>query len=156
MRRAIGKTIVDQHEIGGGVVAVARTQRPQRLITILPARIAQGASQLAKLTGEGIELTLNSDEMDWKVNGQSSLYFDAQAEKLKFRGDIEMLGGTISWSNVNAPDIDDIPNLSGRLTYIGPTGIYSGTIKTDQLIAGSAKISSALIDTIKADRKSVV
>jgi hypothetical protein len=98
------------------------------------------------------KLTLNSDEMDWKVNGQSSLYFDAQAEKLKFRGDIEMLGGTISWSNVNAPDIDDIPNLSGRLTYIGPTGIYSGTIKTDQLIAGTAKISSALIDTIKANQ----
>jgi hypothetical protein len=98
------------------------------------------------------KITLNSDEMDWKVNGQSSLYFDAQAEKLKFRGDIEMLGGTISWSNVNAPDIDDIPNLSGRLTYIGPTGIYSGTIKTDQLIAGTAKISSALIDTIKANQ----
>jgi hypothetical protein len=63
-----------------------------------------------------------------------------------------MEGGSISWSNVNAPDIDDIPNLSGRLTYIGPTGIYSGTIKTDQLIAGTAKISSALIDTIKANQ----
>jgi hypothetical protein len=98
------------------------------------------------------KLVLNSDDLSWYVGNSKALHYDAQANKLKFSGDIEMLGGTISWSNVNAPDIDDIPTLSGRLTYIGPTGIYSGTIKTDQLIAGSAKISSALIDTIKANQ----
>jgi hypothetical protein len=98
------------------------------------------------------KITLNSDVQRWEVDGIPKLEYDALANKLKFTGDIIMEGGSISWSNVNAPDIDDIPNLSGRLTYIGPTGIYSGTIKTDQLIAGSAKISSALIDTIKANQ----
>jgi len=98
------------------------------------------------------KITLNSDTMRWDVDGSAALEYDALAGKLRYRGDIIMEGGSISWSNVNAPDIDDIPNLSGRLTYIGPTGIYSGTIKTDQLIAGTAKISSALIDTIKANQ----
>lgn len=95
------------------------------------------------------KLTLNSDEMDWKVNGQSSLYFDAQAEKLKFRGDIEMLGGTISWSNVNAPDIEDIPDLGGYLTHITATGIYTGTVRANQIVVGDggAKIGDDLIES---------
>lgn len=151
------------------------------------------------------DLTLNSDVMDWRVDGQSSLYLDAIAGKLKFRGDIEMEGGTISWNSVNVPtptqigalpsndpklsqlsDVgsylgslaqnqvtglpDRITNLSSigdyigalsqgqvtglssRLTNITPTGVYTGTVGTDQLIAGSALIGSALIQNIKASQ----
>lgn len=147
------------------------------------------------------DLTLNSDVMDWRVNGQSSLHLDAIAGKLKFRGDIAMEGGTISWSSVNAPTPaqvgalpsndpklsqlsgvgaylgslaqgqvtglpDRISNLSSigdyigalsqgqvtglstRLTNIAPTGVYTGTVGTDQLIAGSALIGSALIESL--------
>jgi len=126
------------------------------------------------------KITLNSDVQRWEVDGVPKLEYDAQANKLKFTGDIIMEGGSISWSNVNAPtpqDVGAVPNddgrlsklssigdylgqlaegqvsgLTGKLTYIGPTGIYTGTIGTDQLIAGSALIGSALIDSIKANQ----
>jgi hypothetical protein len=39
-----------------------------------------------------------------------------------------------------------------KTTLLLPTGIYTGTLTTNQLIAGSAKISSALIDSIKANQ----
>lgn len=101
------------------------------------------------------ELTLNSDTMDWKVNGQSALYLDAIAGKLKYRGDIQMEGGTISWGSVNAPtpgQVGALPSNSPMLTHIGPTGIYTGTLTTDQLIAGTALIGSALIQNIKTNQ----
>src|SRR5690606_15006174 len=37
------------------------------------------------------KLTLNSDVMDWQVDGQSSLFYDALANRLKFSGNIDML-----------------------------------------------------------------
>ncbi|MCU6797990.1 phage tail protein [Paenibacillus sp. WQ 127069] len=39
-----------------------------------------------------------------------------------------------------------------KTTLLLSTGIYTGTLTTNQLIAGSAKISSALIDSIKANQ----
>jgi len=42
------------------------------------------------------ELTLNSDELDWKVNGVSSLHYDAIAERLKFTGTLEGVDGEFS------------------------------------------------------------
>jgi hypothetical protein len=98
------------------------------------------------------KVIFNSDELTWQVGGENRLYYDALSNKLKFKGDIEMEGGSINWSSVGAPAITDISGLSGKLTYIGPTGIYSGTIGTDQLIAGSALIGSALIDSLKANK----
>jgi len=92
------------------------------------------------------KLTLNSDEMDWKVNGQSSLYFDAQAEKLKFRGDIEMLGGTINWNNVNSdPQTTDAQNKIQQIvngTYTGGTFISGNQIYSPNIYGGSISIGS--------------
>jgi hypothetical protein len=147
------------------------------------------------------KVTFNSDKMTWEVNGEDSLYYDNIARKLRFKGDIEMEGGSINWTSVNAPDPEDvgalpaddpklsklsefgdylgslaqgqvqgltsklanindigeyigrlsqgqITGLSERLTKITPTGVYTGTIGTDQLVAGSALISTALIEQL--------
>jgi hypothetical protein len=96
------------------------------------------------------KITLNSDTMRWDVDGSAALEYDAFAGKLRYRGDIIMEGGSISWSDVNAPDIDDIPNLSGRLTYIGPTGIYTGTINANQINTESLSAISANLGTVTA------
>lgn len=96
------------------------------------------------------KVVFNSDELTWYVGGQPALQYDAVDDKLKFTGDIEMLGGSISWSNVNAPDIGDIPDLSGYLTYIGPTGIYTGTIQANQINAASLSAISANLGTVTA------
>jgi hypothetical protein len=96
------------------------------------------------------KVVFNSDELTWYVGGHPALQYDAVDDKLKFTGDIEMLGGSISWSNVNAPDIGDIPDLSGYLTYIGPTGIYTGTIQANQINAASLSAISANLGTVTA------
>lgn len=62
------------------------------------------------------KLTLNSDVMDWQVDGVSSLHYDSLANRLKFTGTLE-----------------------------GVDGEFTGTIKTNQLIAGSALITGNLI-----------
>lgn len=126
------------------------------------------------------DITLNSDVMDWRVDGESRMYYDAQSGKLKYKGDIIMQGGSISWEHTNAPtpsDVGALPvdspklanlsnlgeyigalsqgqvtGLSSRLTKITETGVYTGTVGTDQLIAGNALIGSALIDKIRANQ----
>ncbi len=61
MRGAVAQPVVNQHQIGRGVAALAAAQRAQRLIAVLPARVAQGAPQLQELAGEGLELALDGD-----------------------------------------------------------------------------------------------
>lgn len=126
------------------------------------------------------KVTLNSDKMAWEVGGLLKLYYDAQANKLKFTGDIEMEGGSINWTSVNPPSASDVgalpadspklsnlsdigayigqlsqgqvDGLSQRLTKITSTGVYTGTVGTDQLIAGTALIGDALISSISANK----
>jgi phage minor structural protein len=43
-------------------------------------------------------------------------------------------------------------NWNGKTTLLTGSGIYTGTLTTNQLIAGSAKITSALIESIKANQ----
>jgi len=99
------------------------------------------------------KITLNSDTMRWDVDGSAALEYDALAGKLKFRGDIIMEGGSISWSDVNAPTPDDVgalPADSPRLTWIGPTGIYTGTINANQINTESLSAISANLGTVTA------
>ena len=96
-------------------------------------------------------VVFNSDTMTWEVNGEDSLYYDNIARKLRFKGDIEMEGGSINWTSVNPPDPEDIGALpvdSPMLTYIGPTGIYTGLIKAAQLDVSEGKISTAQIEQL--------
>jgi hypothetical protein len=93
-----------------------------------------------------------------------------------YMSNLTMAGGSITWSLVNPPTSSDVgalpldsPKISqlsdigdylgalaqgqvvglpGKLTYIGPFGIYSGVIGTDQLIAQNALIGTALIETL--------
>ncbi|NWL90018.1 hypothetical protein DMN77_20925 [Paenibacillus sp. 79R4] len=68
------------------------------------------------------KLTLNSDKMDWQVNGQSSLYYDAQANRLKFTGHLDAATGTFS---------GDLKAAGGTFTGTlqGVDGTFSGTLQ---------------------------
>lgn len=68
------------------------------------------------------KLTLNSDVMDWRVDGQSTLYYDAQANKLKFNGHLEAATGTFS-GDLNAAG----GTFSGNLSAAG--GTFTGTLQ---------------------------
>lgn len=97
---------------------------------------------------------------------------------------ITIAGGSITWEDVNPPtpsDVGALPIDSGKLTnlsaigdylgalaqgqvigltdkmtYIGPFGIYSGTIGTHQLVADYALIGDAHIGLLSANKISTV
>lgn len=68
------------------------------------------------------KLTLNSDKMDWQVNGQSSLYYDAQTNRLRFTGHLDAATGTFS---------GDLKAAGGTFTGTlqGVDGTFSGTLQ---------------------------
>ncbi|SFE11559.1 hypothetical protein SAMN04487969_101134 [Paenibacillus algorifonticola] len=84
------------------------------------------------------KLTLNSDIMDWQVNGSSALYYDAQTNKLKFTGALEAASGTFS-GNLQAAG----GTFTGTLN--GADGSFSGTITASTFTGGT--ITGALIQT---------
>ncbi|WP_019636119.1 hypothetical protein [Paenibacillus fonticola] len=68
------------------------------------------------------KLTLNSDKMDWQVNGQSSLFYDALSNRLKFTGHLEAATGTFS-GNLSAAG----GTFTGTLE--GVDGTFSGSLQ---------------------------
>ncbi|WP_375103766.1 hypothetical protein ACDZ28_32665 [Paenibacillus sp. RS8] len=68
------------------------------------------------------KLTLNSDTMDWQVNGQSALHYDAQANRLKFTGTLEGVDGVFSGSLSAATG-----TFAGDLTAAG--GTFKGALQ---------------------------
>ncbi|MCL6456912.1 MAG: DUF3672 domain-containing protein [Gorillibacterium sp.] len=97
------------------------------------------------------DLTLNSDEMDWRVDGQSQLHYDAIANRIKFSGTLEAADGIFS-GDLQAAGGTFAGNLSaaggtfrGALqaasgTFAGAlqaaTGSFSGTISASTIIGG--------------------
>ncbi|MEK4513650.1 polymer-forming cytoskeletal protein [Paenibacillus sp. FSL K6-2524] len=82
------------------------------------------------------KLTLNSDVMDWRVNGQSSLYYDAQANKLKYTGHLEAATGTFS-GDLKAAGGTFTGTLQGvDGTFSGNLQAASGTFKGNLQAAG--------------------
>ncbi|HWQ89527.1 MAG TPA: hypothetical protein VN374_06095 [Desulfitobacteriaceae bacterium] len=78
------------------------------------------------------------------TNWVDVLYFDPVTQTYVFVGTIAMgAGSTIDWNEVTPPTleqigfegitIDDIADLAGYLTYIGETGIYTGTLVAQQI-----------------------
>lgn len=110
------------------------------------------------------KVVLNSDEFSFKVGNTNKLYFDPVAGKYKFVGDIVMEGGSISWSGVTAPAYSDITGTkpptnadnttsaigSNRLTYIDSSGVYTGTVQANQVIASTISAISANLGTVTA------
>ncbi|MEK4512855.1 polymer-forming cytoskeletal protein [Paenibacillus sp. FSL K6-2524] len=98
------------------------------------------------------KLTLNSDVMDWRVNGQSSLYYDAQANKLKytghleaatgtFSGDLKAAGGTFTGTlqGVDGTFSGNLSAAGGTFTgtLVGVDGNFSGTITASTITGGT-------------------
>lgn len=86
------------------------------------------------------KLTLNSDKMDWQVNGQSSLYYDAQANRLKFTGTLEGVDGVFSGKLQAASGTftGDLSAAGGTFTgtLVGVNGTFSGTVKAGRIEGG--------------------
>lgn len=89
------------------------------------------------------KLTLNSDTMDWQVNGQSALHYDAQANRLKFTGTLEGVDGVFSGSLSAATG-----TFAGDLTAAG--GTFRGALQaasgsfTGELVAATGSFSGDL------------
>ncbi|WP_168124064.1 hypothetical protein [Paenibacillus sp. HB172176] len=69
------------------------------------------------------------------------------ANNANISGNINMNGGSISWGSVPKPsysasEVGALSSSSERLTYISPSGIYTGTLDADKIVSG----------TISADR----
>jgi len=99
------------------------------------------------------KVVFNSDDLSWYVGNEKALHYDAQENKLKFSGDIEMLGGTINWSSVNSdPRIDDVEDTANDAldiaqqiangTYTGGTFISGSQIYSPSIFGGSISIGS--------------
>jgi phage minor structural protein len=58
----------------------------------------------------------------------------------------------LSWGNItDQPTIEDLGGLSEdspQLTYIDSSGVYTGLVSTNQLIAGTSKITTAMIENL--------
>jgi hypothetical protein len=89
------------------------------------------------------KLTLNSDTMDWQVNGQSALHYDAQVNRLKFTGTLEGVDGVFSGSLSAATG-----TFAGDLTAAG--GTFKGALQaasgsfTGELVAATGSFSGNL------------
>lgn len=83
---------------------------------------------------------VNSDTLAWQIgdgsgdNWVDTLYYDSTTNKIKFSGDIEMLGGSIAWGDdgvAHDPAIGDTALAawadSDYATYIDANGVYSGS-----------------------------
>ena len=66
-------------------------------------------------------------------------------------GNVVLKNGVISWGDVNAPNASQtgaLPVNSSILTRLTSDGVYTGTVTTNQLVAGTAKISTAMIENL--------
>ncbi|MDF9845169.1 MULTISPECIES: hypothetical protein [unclassified Paenibacillus] len=109
------------------------------------------------------DLTLNSDIMDWRVDGVSQLYYDALANRIKFSGRLEaaegvftgkLQGGEIEiGSGDNVFKANDWGFWSGDQTYadapfkVDMTGHMTAT---DAFIQGTIQSSEILASTFTA------
>ncbi len=166
----------------GGLKATsgASAVSPQKSETVFNGTIAEQLNALEKVTvregkryygvtirredginvqsTSGGEATFNADKIEMKGPTGLGLYFDAITGKYKFKGDIIMESGSISWENVELPfgEFTDAMAVeawknSGYATNITSTGVYTGVIhiNTDavvgnQITLGDPDISSHL------------
>ena len=86
----------------------------------------QNGLEVVKTDASGTEtarVRLNSDELAfYDASGDEALYFDAAAGKYRFRGDVEITGGTMNVNNNFIVDED------GNLTINGSINLSSGVI----------------------------
>lgn len=109
------------------------------------------------------DLTLNSDIMEWRVDGQTQLYYDALANRIKFSGtleaadgifsgDLSAVGGTFTGTlqGVDGIFTGDLEAVGGTFTgtLVGVDGDFSGTITASEFIGGS--VIGAIIRTAAA------
>ena len=66
-------------------------------------------------------------------------------------GNVVLKNGVISWGDVNAPSASQtgaLPSNSSILTKLTSDGVYTGSVTTNQLVAGTAKITTGMIENL--------
>ncbi|MEF2969232.1 hypothetical protein V3851_26010 [Paenibacillus sp. M1] len=98
-------------------------------------------------------LQLNSDVMDWKVDGESVLYLDAQARTLKFGGTLEAVDGifTGTLQGVDGVFTGDLQAVGGTFTGTlqGVDGTFTGTLQAGTV--RSSDIYSSYIESAEIE-----
>lgn len=86
--------------------------------------------EIVKTEADGTERSravLNSDvQAFYNDDGQEALYFDINAGKFKFRGDVEITGGTMNVNNNFVVDADGNLTLNGKINFSGSDITWGG------------------------------
>jgi hypothetical protein len=124
----------------------------EKIADSLLASAANWNGKTTLITGAGI---YTGQVVTNQLIAGSAKITTALIEDLVVGGNVQMgPNAVITWGQINgskpAIDADNTVNVIGvnRLTKITSTGVYTGTVETDQLISGTAKISTALIDNL--------
>ena len=89
-------------------------------------------------------------------NWVDKLYYDSVDNKIKFTGDINMLGGSISWNQLSdKPTIITTSDAlaawvgSGYATYINSSGVYTGIIGANHAVLANNVANASLNFDVK-------
>ncbi len=105
---------------------------------------ASRSDKLARATlGGG---TISLEKGDGNDGYTPAIYFDAATGKYKVIGVIEMEGGSISWSSVNAPSAEQVGAISS--TYIDGNGVFTPNVYATNINTLYGKITTAQIEDL--------
>lgn len=90
----------------------------------------QNGLEVVKTAADGTEsarVRLNSDVLAfYDADGEEALFFDAAAGKYRFRGDVEITGGTMNINNNFIVDLDGNLTINGNINLSGGTITWGG------------------------------
>lgn len=109
--------------------------------------------EIIKTEPDGTERSraiLNSDvQAFYNDNGQEALYFDINAGKFRFRGDVDITGGTMNVNNNFIVDADGNLTINGNINLSGGSITWGGNEPSSGISASEAKtiINSTLVSS---------
>ena len=103
----------------------------------------QNGLEVVKTDASGTEtarVRLNSDELAfYDASGDEALYFDAAAGKYRFRGDVEITGGTMNVNDNFIVDEDGNLTINGNINLAGGSIVWGGNKPSSGISESRAK-----------------
>lgn len=107
--------------------------------------------EIVKTEADGTEkgrVVLNSDvQAFYNDDGQEALYFDINAGKYRFRGDVEITGGTMNVNNNFIVDADGNLTINGNINLSGGKITWGGNYPAGGISAAQAERIAATVVT---------
>ena len=118
------------------------------------ARITRASGlEIIKTAQDGTEMSravLNSDiQAFYNDDGQEALYFDINAGKFRFRGDVEITGGTMNVNNNFIVDADGNLTINGNINLSNGSIIWGANKPSDGISESEARtiINNTLVSS---------